>query len=323
MAGVVKFYMGSGYATYIKDKDKENWAYKDALFFDTNTKKIYLNGETYTGSDTGGGEGMDETAAWAAFGWAFGSVTDGANNGIGTDEVYEFIFKDLSENEAGSIVIPKATESKSGVMSSADKTKLNSINADNIVYKETGKGLSSNDFTDTLLDKVNASQENVIEKILVDNAPLAIDSNKAVNIELTKAIEAAVGATVSGAYTYKGSVSAVSELPTNAQVGDVYNIEVETAEYGAAGVNVAWNGTSWDSLGGIFNIKSVSDKVNTNETNINDLQTRVKSLEDIGTELRLSELEKDIETITGDGEDSITYISQEIVNNALKWSIID
>lgn len=321
MAGIVKFYMGSGYATYMKDRDKENWAYKDALFFDTNTKKIYLNGETYTGSVSG--EGMDETAAWAAFGWAFGAVKDSINNGAGTDEAYEFIFQDLSENEAGSIVIPKATEGKSGVMSSADKTKLNSINVDNIVYKETGKGLSSNDFTNELLNKVNAAQENVIEKILVDNAPLSINSNKAVNIELTKAIESVVGATVSGAYTYKGSVSAVSELPTNAQVGDVYNIEVETTEYGAAGVNVAWNGTSWDSLGGIFNIKSVSDKVNTNETNINDLQTRVKSLEDIGAELRLSELEKDIETITGDGEDSITYISQEIVNNALKWSIID
>lgn len=313
--------MGSGYATYMKDKDKENWAYKDALFFDTNTKKIYLNGETYTGSGGTGG-GMDETAAWQAFGWAFGKVADGANNGIGTDEAYEFVFTDLGDNEAGSIVIPKASTSKSGVMSSADKSKLDSIDVDKIQLKEPGKGLSTNDFTNDYKNKVDVAQENIIEKIKVNDAVLPIE-DKTVNIDIKSAVEEAVGATVSGAYIYKGTVSVASELPTSGvEIGAVYNIESDS-EYGAAGVNVAWNGTSWDSLGGIFNIKDVTDRVSANEANIKDLQTRTQTLENIGISGRLDTLEDAIDTITGEGDGSITKISQNLINTSLKWETID
>lgn len=319
MAGIVKFYMGSGYTTYMKDKDKENWVYRDALFFDTNTKKIYLNGETYTGSSAGG---MDETAAWEAFGWAFGGVADGANNGIGTDEAYEFTFTDLAENEAGSIIIPKASTSKSGVMSSADKSKLDSIDVNKIQLKEDGKGLSTNDFTNEYKNKVDAAQENIIEKIKVNDAVLPIE-NKTVNIDIKSAVEEAVGATVSGAYIYKSTVKVASELPTSGvEIGSVYNIESDS-EYGAAGVNVAWNGTSWDSLGGIFNIKDVTDRVSTNEANIKDLQSRTQTLEGIGISGRLNTLENAIDTITGEGDGSITKISQNLINTSLKWETID
>lgn len=56
---------------------------------------------------------------------------------------------------------------------------------------------------------------------------------------------------ISGIYNYKGSVSSESALPTTGMKnGDVYNIESESS-YGSAGMNVAWNGTSWDAFGGI------------------------------------------------------------------------
>ena len=56
---------------------------------------------------------------------------------------------------------------------------------------------------------------------------------------------------ISGIYIYKGSVSSESALPTTGMKnGYVYNIESESS-YGSAGMNVAWNGTSWDALGGI------------------------------------------------------------------------
>lgn len=63
---------------------------------------------------------------------------------------------------------------------------------------------------------------------------------------------------VAGTYIYKGSVASSSLLPTDASVGDVYNIE-SASIYGAAGANVAWNGTSWDSLGEIFQITAISN----------------------------------------------------------------
>ena len=57
-----------------------------------------------------------------------------------------------------------------------------------------------------------------------------------------------------GAYIYKGSVATEELLPTTGMVvGDVYNI-VAASSYGAAGSNVAWNGTAWDALGETFEI---------------------------------------------------------------------
>ena len=57
-----------------------------------------------------------------------------------------------------------------------------------------------------------------------------------------------IDAAVASAYKYKGSVT-VDKLPTSGQVvGDVYNITNDSS-YGKAGMNVAWNGTTWDALG--------------------------------------------------------------------------
>lgn len=66
-------------------------------------------------------------------------------------------------------------------------------------------------------------------------------------------------ADIVGTYKYKGSVDTASALPTSGQTtGDVYNI-VASSSYGPAGCNVAWNGSNWDSLGGIFTITSISN----------------------------------------------------------------
>ena len=66
-------------------------------------------------------------------------------------------------------------------------------------------------------------------------------------------------ADIVGTYKYKGSVDTASALPTSGQTtGDVYNI-VASSSYGPAGCNVAWNGSDWDSLGGIFTITSISN----------------------------------------------------------------
>lgn len=64
---------------------------------------------------------------------------------------------------------------------------------------------------------------------------------------------------IAGMYKYMGSVASESALPTTGQTtGDVYNIETAST-YGAAGANVAWNGSAWDSLGEIFSIASITN----------------------------------------------------------------
>ena len=56
------------------------------------------------------------------------------------------------------------------------------------------------------------------------------------------ATEEYVNSKLGTVYKYKGNVANQAALPSNAEVGDVYNLE-------DTGMNVAWNGTQWDDLG--------------------------------------------------------------------------
>ena len=57
-------------------------------------------------------------------------------------------------------------------------------------------------------------------------------------------------ATFGNIYTYKGSVETYAELPATGNViGDVWNVVEAYLTY-PAGTNFAWNGTTWDALGG-------------------------------------------------------------------------
>lgn len=54
-------------------------------------------------------------------------------------------------------------------------------------------------------------------------------------------------------YKYKGSVDTYTDLPAeNNTVGDVYNVE-------ASGMNYAWTGESWDALGEVMSIESITN----------------------------------------------------------------
>ena len=58
---------------------------------------------------------------------------------------------------------------------------------------------------------------------------------------------------ITGMYKYKGSVATVSALPTSGNTtGDVYNVE-------SSGMNYAWDGSKWDSLGEIFTITAITN----------------------------------------------------------------
>lgn len=60
---------------------------------------------------------------------------------------------------------------------------------------------------------------------------------------------------ISGVYVYKGSVANYAALPTDASVGDVYNVAAANKTQGIkAGDNVAWDGTAWDVLAGTVDL---------------------------------------------------------------------
>lgn len=70
--------------------------------------------------------------------------------------------------------------------------------------------------------------------------------------QLSDANQYAKKADLTTVYKYAGSVATKSELPTSATVGDVYNVEED-------GMNYAWNGTAWDSLGTIHEIATEAE----------------------------------------------------------------
>lgn len=130
---------------------------------------------------------------------------------------------------------------------------------DTKVDKVSGKGLSTNDYTDTekakLADISDKAQVNVIEGVKVNGSPLTV-TDKAVNIDLSGYV---LKTDMTSVMHYVGTVATASDLPTSGnEVGDVYNVE-------DSGANYAWNGTSWDQLGGAVNLTGyyTKDEVDT------------------------------------------------------------
>lgn len=140
-------------------------------------------------------------------------------------------------------IIPKDDVPTSGsskfVTSGAIYTAL-----DGKVSVVSGKGLSTNDYTDP-------------EKSKVANLPDNANSTFATKTELSSA--------VSSVYKYKGTKATYANLPSTGNIaGDVWNV---TAAYGnvPAGTNWAWNGSAWDALGGEIDLSGyvpTSRKVN-------------------------------------------------------------
>lgn len=105
------------------------------------------------------------------------------------------------------------------------------------------------------LDGVAAGAEvNVLEAVSVNGSKLPINS-KGVNIDLSAY---ALKSDITTVMNYKGSVDSYSKLPTSAAVGDVYNVVAADPTHDIeAGSNVAWNGTSWDKLGGTIEMSAI------------------------------------------------------------------
>lgn len=124
-------------------------------------------------------------------------------------------------------------------ITAAERTAWN-----NKVDKVSGKGLSTNDYTDDEKNK------------------LAGKADKATSLAgygITDAYtKTQVDGLVTGALHYKGSKDTYSDLPTSGNsTGDVWNIVSADATHGVkAGDNVAWNGTSWDVLSGTVDLSA-------------------------------------------------------------------
>lgn len=155
--------------------------------------------------------------------------------------------------------------------------KLNSI----FVRKETGKGLSTNDYT--AAEKAKLAGVAVGANNYVLPAPTAstiggVKAGNNVTISKDGTISAIQGqmdlslyaksadidrtyakkADITTVYKYRGSVNTYADLPVNGNaVGDVYNVVTADASHGIkAGDNVVWNGNTWDNLSGVVDLSA-------------------------------------------------------------------
>ena len=142
------------------------------------------------------------------------------------------------------------------------KTTQDNANNGKFVAKESGKGLSTNDFTTELLNKLNGiaagAQVNVIEIVKVNGSPIAI-TDKGVNIDLSGY---ALRSDVTGAMKIKGSVETYANLPKSPATYDAYLVKTADAEHDIeAGEFVMWDGTAWQDMGGTVDLSAYITQV--------------------------------------------------------------
>lgn len=133
------------------------------------------------------------------------------------------------------------------------------------------------------LDTTNGITGSVIDETLPSS------TGNAGRIPSTNAVVTAINevkSSISGVYTYKGSVASYDALPDDAEVGDVYNVEAAYGNY-PAGTNYAWDGTKWDALGGSVDLSAYQTK------NDNSLTTAAKTV--VGA---INELDGEVATNT-------------------------
>ena len=157
----------------------------------------------------------------------------------------------------------EATTSAAGLMSAADKEKLNGIatGANKTTVDSSLSSSSTNPVQNKVINTALSAKAPLASPTFTGTpkAPTAAAGTNTTQIATTAFVKAAVDTAVSGLYKYKGSVATASDLPTTGNVtGDVWDIQ-QTSTYGAPGTNVVWNGTAWDALGGLFEITSITN----------------------------------------------------------------
>lgn len=148
------------------------------------------------------------------------------------------------------------------------------------VSKESGKGLSTNDYTTTEKTKLAGIATGANNYTLPTASGtvlggIKVGSNLTISNGVLSAVQGKVDLSpyaktadiastyakktdISTAFRYRGSVDTYSALPTNGvAVGDVYNVvAADTANNIKAGDNVAWNGNDWDNLSGVVDLSA-------------------------------------------------------------------
>lgn len=133
-----------------------------------------------------------------------------------------------------------------------------SVQEENALYMLTDMSkITSSDYSGWLrVDAGNAEQVEVVDNLTSDATDKALSAKqgKVLMGEITD-----IKGKITAIYTPKGSKDKYADLPTDASVGDVWNV-VEAYNGHPAGTNFAWTGTAWDALGGSIDLSNYYNK---------------------------------------------------------------
>lgn len=162
-----------------------------------------------------------------------------------------------------------ATEAANGLMSRVDKIAVNAACENGFIYNiNTIRNNEKFYISVEGREIYNGSLEGTIKMIEIPNTTTsanglmsASDKSKLDALPTNSALAStyAKKSDITNMYRFRGSVTDASKLPATGQTaGDVYNIEAAST-YGPAGQNVAWTGSAWDNLGGIFTLTAITN----------------------------------------------------------------
>lgn len=169
----------------------------------------------------------------------------------------------------------------------------------NGVYKLNNKDAYNEASSWERIDAAAAAQVTVEDSLTSSSTTAALSANqgKVLDEKIT-----AVSNKLTGVYSYKGSKEKFVDLPSDANEGDVWNVE-EAYDNHPAGTNWAWTGTEWDALAGSIDLSGYYDSTQV------DAAIKVETDRAVAEEGRLAGLISDNDT-------AIKANSEDIAQNA-------
>ena len=161
------------------------------------------------------------------------------------------------------------THTKSEITDYTDY-ELPTASADTLGGVKVGAGLAINS---GVLSATGGGTADSVDWSNVQNKPTSLSEFTNDNgYQTASEVETMINSKVSSVMKYKGTVATYTDLPTDASIGDTYNI-TNSSEYNEAGDNAVWNGTSWDVLSGTIDLSNYVQSSDLKEITNDEIDT--------------------------------------------------
>ena len=157
----------------------------------------------------------------------------------------------ITTGEKLSVIMGKLAKWFADLKTVAFSGSYNDLSNKPTIPTKTSELTNDSDFVD--LDSLNTWANNTIPEYGFQTATEVREIVTSYGYQTASQVQTAINTAVSTVYKYKGSVAAVSNLPTSGNtVGDVWNVT-------ATGMNYVWTGSEWDALGSELKVEAITN----------------------------------------------------------------